>query len=507
MFRANRFNFEVFPLWKVSILVILFLFFAFQNTHSEISPGKEVTPEEHFERGMADYEAGNYRSAMENFSEVLFLDSTNKQAKRYLEKAGEKLLREAEAVRESEKKEILTKARSLFAQKREELKKEYREGLIHYKQGELLRAIHKFNGVLEIEPRHKKAKKYVELILKRLESIVNNKQFRSISELYYAQGAIHYINGDWTMAIAQWKDAVKFDPLNEELSEFVKIAEKKKEEAERLEKAEALYRYGVALYNEGKLDEAIGKLEESLRINPGHLRAQEYLVRTKEKIAAMRQEDEERKRRDVIAKHYFQGIDYYAEGEFSKAIKEWDEVLSLDPEHREAKEYKEKAKDKISIGAPVEKERKVALKGREEEKIETYYKQGINYYLAGEFREAIGQWQEVLRLEPSHKGAREYIAKAKERLKMTEEGVGEYSPYKEEIEEYVKELEKASPTDKEKEELIATHYQDGLIAYAHGDLSQAMKEWQIVLKLDPEHKKARRALIKLRAEMERRKGE
>jgi len=33
-----------------------------------------------------------------------------------------------------------------------------------------------------------------------------------------------------------------------------------------------------------------------------------------------------------------------------------------------------------------------------------------------------------------------------------------------------------------------------------------MKEWQIVLKLDPEHKKARRAIIKLQAEMERRTG-
>jgi len=464
-----------------------------------------MSSEQYFERGLADFQAGNYRSAMENFSEALFLDPTNKQAKHYLEKAGKKFLEEAEARKESERKEILKRAQAMIVERKEKVKENYERGIKHYKQGELLKASKEFNALLEIEPEHKEAKKYLGSIANRFEDTVNKGEFKAVSELYYAQGAIFYINGEWAKAIAQWENALKLDPSNTELSEFVEIAKEKKGKKERLEKAEVLYRDGLTHYNEGKINEAIKELQEAVKLNPQHMKAQDYLARAKEKVAAVSKEEEEKSRREIMDKHYFQGIDYYAEGKFKKAIEEWDEVLRIDPEHKGAKEYIDKARDKIAGATSGKQEKRDTAKRPEEEKIEVYYKQGINYYLAGEFKEAISQWQEVLKIEPSHKGAIEYIAKAKERLKISEEGIG-YSPYEEEVEEYVKELEKTGTTDKEKEELITTHYQDGLVAYAHGDLSQAMKEWQIVLKLDPEHKKARRALIKLQAELERQRG-
>jgi tetratricopeptide (TPR) repeat protein len=460
---------------------------------------------EYFEQGLADYGAGNYRSAMENLSEALFLDPTNKKAKEYLEKAGKKLLEEVETARESERREILRKAQTMLVEQKKKVKENYDRGLKHFKQNELLRASEEFNAVLEIKPEHKEAKKHLELIGKRLEDIVNKGEFKGVNELYYAQGVVFYINGEWLKAIAEWANALRLDPSNEELSEFIKIAEKKKGEEEVFEKAEVLYRDGLAHYNEGKIDEAIEDLEEATKINPEHTKAQDYLAKAREKVTTKKEEKEQRTRREIVDRHYFQGIDYYAEGKFEKAVKEWDEVLSIDPEHKGAKEYIKKARDKIASANSRSKEREPTVRRPEEEKIEAYYKQGINYYLAGEFREAIRQWEEVLRMEPSHKGAREYMAKAKERLKISEEGIG-YPPYEEGVEEYVKELEKNGTTDKEKEELIAVHYQDGLVAYAQGDLSQAMKEWQIVLKLDPGHKKARRALIKLQAEQERRRG-
>ena len=301
------------------------------------------------------------------------------------------------------------------------------------------------------------------------------------------------------------ENAVKHGSSKKELSEFIKIAKEKKQEEEALERAEVLYRDVMAHYDEGKIDEAIKMLEEAIKLNPEHKKAREFLARAKDKIAAMKKEKEARKRQETIEKHYFQGIDYYAEGEFKKAIKEWEKVLKVDRTHRGAKEYLKKARDKIASANSRRRGRKPTGGRPGDEKTEVYYRQGINYYLAGRFRDAIRQWQEVLKMEPAHKSAKEYIARAKERLKISEEEIG-YSAYEEEIEEYIKELEKAGTIDEEKEELIAMHYQDGLVAYAHGDLSQAMKEWRIVLKLDPEHKKARRALIKLQAEREHRRG-
>jgi len=503
MFRRSRFYIQ--GLNIKLLFLAFFLLLAFVYIPSEILLAETVSSEEYFKKGLADYDAGDYKSAMENFSEALFLDPDSKQAKYYLEKAGRKLLEEVESIREFERREILKRAKTVIVERKKKVKENYERGIVYFKRGEFLRANEAFNAVLEIEPEHKEAKKYLELIEKRLEDIANKGEFKSVSELYYAQGAIFYISGDWGKAIAQWENAVKIDPSNEELSEFMKIAKQRRQGEEVLEKAEILYRDVLAQYDEGKINEAIKQLEAVMKLNPEHKKARDYLVRAKERLAAIKKEEGARRDRESIDKHYFQGIDYYAEGEFQKAIKEWEEVLRMEPTHAGAKDYLEKAKDKIVQAGSQKRKTKAAAKRHEEEKMEVYYKQGINYYVAGKFKEAIGQWEEVLKVEPSHKGAIEYIAKARERLKISGEELG-YSPYEEEIEQYIKELEKTGTIDKEKEELITTHYQDGLVAYSQGDLSQAMKEWQIVLKLDPEHKKARRALIKLQAELERRRG-
>ncbi|MFB0526684.1 MAG: tetratricopeptide repeat protein [bacterium] len=503
MFKRSRFYVQ--GLNHNILLLALFLLLALSYIPAQISAAEEVSSEEYLEQGLADYDSGDYKSAMENFSEALFLDPNNKQAKDYLEKAGRKFLQEVEVKRESERIEILKRAKTVIAERKKKVKESYEKGIRHYKRGEFLRAGEGFNAVLEIEPEHKEAKKYLELIEKRLQDIVNKGEFRSVAELYYAQGIIFYIKSEWGKAISQWENVIKIDPSNKETSEFIEIAEKRRQEEEAFEKAEVLYRDGLASYNEGKINEAVKQLKEVIKFNPEHRKARELLAKAGEKVAEIKKEEEARKIRETVDKSYFRGIDYYAEGQFNKAIKEWKEVLRLNPTHAGAKEYLKKARDKVARASSRERERKTTTRSAKEEKIEVYYRQGINCYLAGEFKEAIRQWEEVLKMEPSHNGAREYVAKAKERLKISGEGIG-YAGYEEEIEEYVKELETTGTTDEEKEELIAMHYQDGLVAYAHGDLSQAMKEWQIVLKLDPEHKKARRAIIKLQAEMERRKG-
>ncbi|HUW23076.1 MAG TPA: tetratricopeptide repeat protein [bacterium] len=503
MFRRSRFH--VHELSYKILFLVFFLLLALSYIPSEILPAETMSSEEYFKQGLADYEAGNYKSAMENFSEALFLDSNNKQTKYYLEKAGRKFLEEVEARRESERKEILKRAKAVIAERKKKIKESYDKGIRHYKRSEFLKAGEAFNAALEIEPEHKEAKKYLELIGKRLEEIVNKGEFETVAELYYAQGTVFYIKGEWGKAISQWENTLKIDPSNKEISEFIKIAKKRRQEEESFEKAEVLYRDGLAQYNKGKINEAIKQLGEVIKFNPQHRKARELLDKAKEKVTAIKKEERAMRLRETVDKRYFRGIDYYAEGQFNKAIEEWREVLKIDPTHSGAKEYLKKARDKIARANSQGKGGKGTARNPEEEKIEVYYRQGINYYLAGGFKEAIRQWEEVLKMEPSHKGAKGYIAKAKERLKISGEGVG-YSDYQEEIEEYVKELEKTGTTDEEKEELIAMHYQDGLVAYAHGDLSQAMKEWQIVLKLDPEHKKARRAIIKLQAEMERRRG-
>ena len=82
MFKRSRFYLQGLN-YKI-ILLTFFILLAFSYIPSEISPAEIVSSEEYFKQGLADYEAGDYKSAMENFSESLFLDPTSKQTKLYM---------------------------------------------------------------------------------------------------------------------------------------------------------------------------------------------------------------------------------------------------------------------------------------------------------------------------------------------------------------------------------------------------------------------------------------
>lgn len=45
------------------------------------------------------------------------------------------------------------------------------------------------------------------------------------------------------------------------------------------------------------------------------------------------------------------------------------------------------------------------------------------------------------------------------------------------------------------------HYEAGLIDYASGKLEDAVREWRMTLRMDPEHEKASNALNKVQREL------
>ena len=45
------------------------------------------------------------------------------------------------------------------------------------------------------------------------------------------------------------------------------------------------------------------------------------------------------------------------------------------------------------------------------------------------------------------------------------------------------------------------HYETGLVAYASGKLEDAIREWKIAVRMDPQHVKAKNALVKAQKEL------
>jgi len=58
-------------------------------------------------------------------------------------------------------------------------------------------------------------------------------------------------------------------------------------------------------------------------------------------------------------------------------------------------------------------------KGAKIRKMKKHYMRATTYYKKRMYKEAIGEWEEVLKIEPNHKQSKEAIEKAKKKMEQT----------------------------------------------------------------------------------------
>ncbi|MDD5066131.1 MAG: tetratricopeptide repeat protein, partial [bacterium] len=110
----------------------------------------------------------------------------------------------------------------------------------------------------------------------------------------------------------------------------------------------------------------------------------------------------------VKIQHYNNGMDYFEKDDYDGAIKEMEAVLKLDPGHKQAREYLQR-----SLAA------KKNPMTYSKEIMDLYY-QGIDFYVAGDYKKAIDVWNRILKLDPYNNLALKNIADAEKKLKELE---------------------------------------------------------------------------------------
>ncbi|MEE9591025.1 MAG: tetratricopeptide repeat protein, partial [Thermodesulfobacteriota bacterium] len=109
----------------------------------------------------------------------------------------------------------------------------------------------------------------------------------------------------------------------------------------KLDKATApLIKKAVGAYNKGEIDGAILGFKRVLNIDPTNQLAKRYLGKI-DKTKARKAVEKE------VERHYLSGIELYTDGKYLDAIKSWEKVLELDPQHQKALLNIEKAKRKL----------------------------------------------------------------------------------------------------------------------------------------------------------------
>jgi len=178
---------------------------------------------------------------------------------------------------------------------------------------------------------------------------------------------------------------------------------------------------GYNYYLAGNYRRAISEWSRVQELNPGNKKAKDYLNTARQKVA------------ELIASLRSSALTYEGEGRLGMAVSKWNEVLSLDPLNKEAKTSIASLRARVAAKKPKPRPKpkpkpkprpkpkpKPTVKQPSKEEIEATYKAGVSLYLSGKYKQAISKFQQVLKANPNHSGAKNYLQKARARLKAIE---------------------------------------------------------------------------------------
>ena len=103
------------------------------------------------------------------------------------------------------------------------------------------------------------------------------------------------------------------------------------------------YSNGLEYYYNGQYEKAIEMWEKIQELEPGHQQSLERIKRAKEMLGLS---EEERKLR-FMKECYGLGTSYFQRGDYEKAIKEFEKILAIDPNHAQSKRMLERCRDAI----------------------------------------------------------------------------------------------------------------------------------------------------------------
>lgn len=283
-------------------------------------------------------------------------------------------------------------------QAKKRAKEYYFLGERHYNRGEYAETLTEWEKSAILDPDNKALEEEIDKVRERLEVIVN----RKLIEKHIGKAYAYYQEGELIESLEEWKEVARLNPDNQRAQEYIdkintKLSKKEKEKylkKLREKKQAKIVQYmvkGDRYYDKNKYQQAITEWEKVLRINPKHQAAKENIAQVKKKI------------RKLLDKHYKQGVNFYNEKETIKAIAEFKTVLKLEPRHKTAKDYLEKAKQQLAE-EPEKVDKKV---------VDKLYYQAADLYLKGEYKEAMKTLNEILKVDPTYEPAEKLLEKTK----------------------------------------------------------------------------------------------
>ncbi|HPH02082.1 MAG TPA: tetratricopeptide repeat protein [Spirochaetota bacterium] len=347
----------------------------------------------------------------------------------------------------------------------------------------------------------------------------DKQEYRSIEQQLLAlnKGIESFTKGDYAEARKQFRSVLQENPKNESARRLDQIAETRirgeawKTDDDR-ERIKSYVQKAENLAKNGSWAEARKAATAALDIDPLEWKARDLV----EKI--------DRSVDELVENHWRDGVAAFVRNDLEESRKKIDALLSLRPEHREARDLLERIKriQKDNWERKTNEERKLNA-------AELYRKRGMELFKRKIYVDAIDSFKVSLEYG-ENASTRYYLNLAMQRyqdLKISGQSMSRSGEFlaiardqikNKKIREAIASLEKALnywPQNAEAERELETTrtaleamvkgpYEEGLKAYKDGKYVEAIKKWREAIAIDPDHEPSKKALADSAREMRER---
>lgn len=331
--------------------------------------------------------------------------TSSKKAQRSLEKSRERQIELY--VRDAERRLALTAAQTA------DLRRRLAESRKLLDAGKLLDAAVLLRQISDDAPGFTETQKTVDRLNRRLTRQLKRDKFPTPAHRQTTQGLHAYFTGDWQTTVDTLGHALNNSELPEDLAQarladFRASAQSRLDRMERDRRRRELWAKALTAQDAGRLEEAKISLKLLLDNNPGDTEARARLTAVDKMLTGVQQTEQEKKKQDQIPDLLTQGSLLSVQGRHTDALAVFQKVLDLDPTNAEARDQiadvqQAMKHEGLIIDAPVVYDN-----------AEKAYREGLRFYGNEEYDKAKEAFQQALKLKPSHREAKEALARLTE---------------------------------------------------------------------------------------------
>ena len=214
----------------------------------------------------------------------------------------------------------------------------YRDAIMALKNEKYAEAVHWFEEVLKLHSGHKDARKYLEMAQAELSRLQKN---RSEVDDKYKQAVEEYNNWNFTRAIKIFEEVLHIDNKHKDAEKLLKETKDRIDEGNKMEEIAFFYNQGMTFFKGQQWDKAIKCYERVLKYMETHIGAEKYKQLAEKKLKDQVQ----------INQALQDGLENFRNSKYTQAIKSFDFILTLDKNHKGARQYKTLCDELRGLGA------------------------------------------------------------------------------------------------------------------------------------------------------------